>query len=173
VNLETHPVRLSGLTALDAQACRVAAQGGAAALAFSFMLDGTEAAWLRHAAPRCAVVGKIERREALDHLAAIAGRVNVVWICRGDLGAQLGPAALARRVAAIDPAHVPVPVLMAGQVLEHLTRHEQPTRSEVCHLFDLVARGFAGVVLSDETAIGDHPAHAVAAAASLLASFRN
>jgi pyruvate kinase len=173
VNLEPHPVRLSGLTAFDAQACRVAAQGGAAALAFSFMLDGTEAAWLRHAAPRCAVVGKIERREALDHLAAIADRVDAVWICRGDLGAQLGPAALARRVAAVDPALAPVPVLMAGQVLEHLTRHEQPTRSEVCHLFDLVARGFAGVVLSDETAIGDHPAHAVAEAASLLASFRS
>ena len=62
---------------------------------------------------------------------------------------------------------------MAGQVLEHLTRHGQPTRSEVCHLFDLTARGFAGIVLSDETAIGRDPVHAVAAAASLLASFRS
>jgi len=173
VNLERHPVRLAGLTALDAQACRLAIDGGAAALAFSFMLDGTEAAWLRHAAPGCRVVGKVERREAVDHLHDIAGRVDAVWICRGDLGAQLGPAALARFVAALDPARVPVPVLMAGQVLEHLTRHEQPTRSEVCHLFDLVARGFAGIVLSDETAIGDDPVHAVATAAGLLASFRS
>ena len=99
VNLERHPVRLSGLTPLDAQACRVAAQGGAAALAFSFMLDGTEAAWLRHAAPRCAVVGKIERREALDRLDGIAARVNAVWICRGDSGraAWTGGAGAKRR----------------------------------------------------------------------------
>jgi pyruvate kinase len=173
VNLERHPVRLAGLTALDAQACRLAAEGGAAALAFSFMLDGTEAAWLRHAAPGCGVVGKIERREAVDHLRDIAERVDSIWICRGDLGAQLGPAALARSVAALDPRRFPVPVLMAGQVLEHLTRHQEPTRSEVCHLFDLVARGFAGIVLSDETAIGDDPVHAVATAASLLASFRS
>ncbi len=146
---------------------------GAAALAFSFMFDGTEAAWLRHAAPGCGVVGKVERQEALDSLDDIAASVDAVWICRGDLGAQLGPAALARGVAALDPVRVPVPVLMAGQVLEHLTRHAQPTRSEVCHLFDLVARGFAGIVLSDETAIGDDPVHAVATAADLLASFRS
>jgi pyruvate kinase len=173
VNLERHPVRLSGLTALDAQACSLAAQGGASSLAFSFMLDGTEAAWLRHAAPGCGVVGKVERQEALDHLGDIAARVDAVWICRGDLGAQLGPAALARSVAALDPRRFQVPVLMAGQVLEHLTRHQEPTRSEVCHLFDLVARGFAGIVLSDETAIGDDPPHAVATAAGLLASFRS
>ncbi len=173
VNLERHPVRLAGLTAVDAQACRLAVHGGAAALAFSFMLDGTEAAWLRQAAPGCRVVGKVERQEALDHLDDIAARVDAVWICRGDLGAQLGPAALARRVAALDPARVPAPTLMAGQVLEHLTRHAQPTRSEVCHLFDLVARGFAGIVLSDETAIGDDPVQAVATAADLLASFRS
>jgi pyruvate kinase len=173
INLERHPVRLAGLTALDAQACTLAARGGASGLAFSFMLDGTEAAWLRHAAPGCTVVGKVERQEALDRLGDIAARVDAVWICRGDLGAQLGSAALARSVASLDPRRFQVPVLMAGQVLEHLTRHREPTRSEVCHLFDLVARGFAGIVLSDETAIGDDPVHAVATAAGLLASFRS
>jgi pyruvate kinase len=173
VNLERHPVRLSGLTALDAQACSLAVRGGASALAFSFMLDGTEAAWLRHAAPGCGVVGKVERQEAVDHLDDIAASADAVWICRGDLGAQLGPATLARTVATLEPGRYRVPVLMAGQVLEHLTRHPEPTRSEVCHLFDLVARGFAGIVLSDETAIGDDPAHAVATAAGLLASFRS
>jgi pyruvate kinase len=173
LNIEQHPVRLDGLPPRDADASAVAERLGASALAFSFMLDGTEAAWLRRAAPGCRVVGKVERREALAHLDEIARRVDAIWICRGDLGAQLGPAALARNVAAIDPADVRVPVLMAGQVLEHLTQHPEPTRSEVCHLFDLVARGFAGIVLSDETAIGHDPVHAVATAAALLASFRS
>jgi pyruvate kinase len=173
LNIEQHPVHLEALTVRDADASAVAWRSGASALALSFMLDGTETAWLRHAAPGRPVVGKVERREALDHLGEIADRVEALWICRGDLGAQLGPAALARRVAALDPTRFRVPVLMAGQVLEHLTRHAEPTRSEVCHLYDLAARGFAGIVLSDETAIGRDPVRAVATAASLLASFRS
>ena len=79
---------------------------------------------------------------------------------------------MAQFVSTIAPRSLPVPVLMAGQVLEHLTRHEHPTRSEVCHLFDLAARGYAGIVLSDETAIGADPTHAVSVAASLLAACR-
>ena len=173
LTLEQHPIHLVGLTARDAGASAVARRHGASALAFSFMLDGTEGAWLRDAAPGCRVVGKVERREALEHLDEIADRVDALWMCRGDLGAQLRPAALARSVAALDPARFRVPVLMAGQVLEHLTEHPEPTRSEVCHLFDLAARGFAGIVLSDETAIGHDPVHAVATAAALLASFRS
>jgi pyruvate kinase len=117
------------------------------------------------------VIGKVERREAVDALGAIAERVEAVWICRGDLGSQLGPTALARFVGTVDPRRLPAPVLMAGQVLEHLTDHPEPTRSEVCHLFDLVARGYAGIVLSDETAIGADPVRAVSTAARLLESF--
>jgi pyruvate kinase len=118
-------------------------------------------------------VGKIERREAAEAVEVIAPRVDAVWICRGDLGAQIGAAALARFVAALSPRDLGVPVLMAGQVLEHLTRHREPTRSEVCHLFDLVARGYRGIVLSDETAVGGDPANAVAAATSLLRAFHS
>jgi len=60
---------------------------------------------------------------------------------------------------------------MAGQVMEHLTLHEEPTRTEVCHLFDLAARGYAGFVLSDETAIGRDPVHAVRMTRLLLDEF--
>lgn len=173
LNVEQHPVRLEGLTRGDEAACRLAARASVPALAFSFMTDGAEADWVRAAAPRSLVVGKVERAEAVSSLDTIAARVDAVWICRGDLGAQLGSGALARFVASVDPSRLPVPVLMAGQVLEHLTRHAEPTRSEVCHLFDLVARGYAGIVLSDETATGRDPVHAVSTAAGLLAAFRS
>ena len=173
VNLLHHPVILAGLTQADRDAIAVARRRGVAAFAFSFMLSGREADWVRTAAPGCRVIGKIERREAAEALASIAGHVDAIWICRGDLGAQLGPAALGRFVASVAPRRLPVPVLMAGQVVEHLTRHAEPTRSEVCHLFDLVERGYSGFVLSDETAIGDDPAAAVAATTSLLRAFHS
>lgn len=135
--------------------------------AVSFMTDGHEAAWVRGRAPGCPVVGKVERQAAIDALDAVAASVDEVWICRGDLGAQLGVAALARWLSAYRPA-AGARVLLAGQVLEHLTAHATPTRSEVCHLADVIARGYAGIVLSDETAIGRDPVHAARVAAGLL-----
>ena len=173
LNVEQHPVRLDTLTDRDGAACRLAQRKAVPALAFSFMIDGAEADWVRAVAPASLVVGKVERAEAVSNLGTIATRVDAVWICRGDLGAQLGPGALARFVAAVEPSRLPVPVLMAGQVLEHLASHPEPTRSEVCHLFDLVARGYAGIVLSDETAIGRDPVQAISTAAGLLAAFRS
>jgi pyruvate kinase len=171
VNLLEHPVRLPGLTPADAARLDAVESLAGVQVAWSFTLDGREAEWVRVRRPAAPVVAKIERREAVAALAEIAGRVDAVWVCRGDLGEQLGTAALGRFVGSLVPARFACPVLMAGQVLEHLTSHRDPTRSEVCHLHDLVTRGYAGIVLSDETAIGLHPVHAVEEAAALVRAF--
>ncbi len=172
INVLEHPVRLGSLSGFDL-ACIQAASGlGPVAFAYSFMNDGSEALWLRRQAPECPVIGKIERREATANFDAIARVVDSIWVCRGDLGAQLGLAAMARWIAGCNPRTEPCRVFMAGQVLEHLTSHSEPTRSEVCHLFDLVSRGYSGFVLSDETAVGEDPVRAVAALRFLLDSFR-
>ena len=171
VNLLEHPVVLSDISSRDLACIKATAFLGGIAFAFSFMKDGTEASWIRRHAPGCAVIGKVERREAAQNVHEMASLVDSLWICRGDLGAQIGPAALARWVSGYDPRAERCPVLMAGQVMEHLTLHLEPTRTEVCHLFDLVGRGYAGFVLSDETAIGSDPVHAVCKTRSLLAAF--
>jgi pyruvate kinase len=172
VNVIEHPVVLNDICESDLACIRATAHLGGVAFAFSFMKDGREAGWVRKRAPGCGIIGKIERREAAAAVHQIAGLVDQLWICRGDLGAQLGQPSMARWVSAFDPRSVPCRVLMAGQVLEHLTRHESPTRAEVCHLFDLVARGYAGFVLSDETAIGANPKGAVSTLSALLAEFQ-
>lgn len=171
VNLIEHPVCLSGLIPSDRLLCRLAAGYPHAACAVSFITDGHEAAWVREAAPSCPVIGKVEHSEALEHLDEVDASVDEVWICRGDLGAQVGIGALARWMSRIEPSALRHPVLVAGQVLEHLTAHAAPTRSEACHLFDLQARGYAGIVLSDETAIGGDPVRAVRTARWLIDMF--
>jgi pyruvate kinase len=173
VNLLEHPVRLSGLTPADAERLDAVRSLPGVQVAWSFTLDGREAEWVRARRPATPVIAKIERREAVAALGEIARRVDAVWVCRGDLGEQLGPAELGSFVGSLAPARFACPVLMAGQVLEHLTRHREPTRSELCHLHDLVTRGYAGAVLSDETAIGLHPVHAVEEAAALVRAFSN
>jgi pyruvate kinase len=172
VNVIEHPVVLEDICGDDLACIHATAHLGRVALAFSFMKDGHEACWIRRYAPGCSVVGKIERRAATEAVDQIAKAVDQLWICRGDLGAQLGQASMARWISAFDPRLQPCPVLMAGQVLEHLTCHESPTRAEVCHLYDLVKRGYSGFVLSDETAIGADPAGAVRSLRDLLTEFQ-
>ena len=171
VNLVEHPVVLEDLAPRDVQHVECAARYPSVAFACSFMRDGSEVGWIRSRADACPVIGKVERQAALARLESIAAQVDEVWICRGDLGSQLGAVELARWVGDFWPEGIRVPVFMAGQVLEHLTRHPEPTRSEVCHLFDLVRRGYAGIVLSDETAIGADPTGAVGKARALLHAF--
>lgn len=168
LNRVEHPIELRDLAEADQQTVSRCLAVPGVDFAVSFASDGTEAAWIRRRAPDRRVILKVEREEALVHLAALAAQADELWICRGDLGAQLGLSNMARAVARIEPRRYAVPVLMAGQVLEHLTQHDQPTRSEVCHLVGLISHGYAGVVLSDETAIGIAPANATRWAAQLM-----
>jgi pyruvate kinase len=168
LNRIEHPIELVDLAETDQQTVSRCLSVPGVDFAVSFASDGTEAAWIRRRAPDRRVILKVEREEALVHLDALAAHADELWICRGDLGAQLGLSNMANAVARIEPRRYAVPVLMAGQVLEHLTQHDQPTRSEVCHLVGLISHGYAGVVLSDETAIGIAPLNATRWAAQLM-----
>lgn len=168
INRAAHPVDVAGLSARDAAQVEASLRFGPVSFAWSFMTDGREAAWLRRAAPGVEVIGKVERAEAVADLDRVLTAVDALWICRGDLGAQLGPAALARFVAHWKPPAFRAPTFLAGQVLHHLTQHMEPTRSEVCHLLDVLERGYAGIVLSDETAVGVDPVNATRTARRLL-----
>jgi len=105
------------------------------------------------------LIAKLERQPALDEAMQIAGSAEELWLCRGDLGAELGAAAMADAVYRFSErvGTLPVPVLLAGQVFEHMTEHATPTRSEVCEVYAALMKDYHGFVLSDETAIGRNP----------------
>ena len=137
-------------------------------IAISYVRDGREmAAYRAEAGGEARLAAKLERPSAVGDINGIASSADELWLCRGDLGAEVGLAEMARAVhrVAARVADLPLSCLMAGQVLEHMTREPQPTRAEVVQLYELLAAGFAGVVLSDETAVGDHPVEAAKAAA--------
>ena len=167
-NRTEHPVVLNDLCPRDIELAQVAHAAGCRCFAVSFVADGRECDWLERHIGRVERIAKVERADALANIEQIAQRCEAVWICRGDLGVQVGLANLGRAVAAVDPSRFTVPMYMAGQVFEHLTEHADATRSEVCHLYDLMNRGYAGIVLSDETAIGCDPLRAVQVARALL-----
>jgi pyruvate kinase len=113
------------------------------------------------------LIAKVERGSALAEAERIAQSADELWICRGDLGAEMGPARMAEEIFRFLPRlpGIPKPVFLAGQVLEHMTEHPTPTRSEISYLYEALMRGFAGVVLSDETAVGAYPIEACRSAA--------
>ena len=167
-NRAVHPVVRKELSARDVEMTQVAYAAGCRSFAVSFIVDGRECDWVRRLVGPVELIAKIERADALVNIASIARQCDVIWVCRGDLGVQLGLASLGQAVAAIDPSQFRIPLLMAGQVFEHLTKHTDATRSEVCHAYDLMNRGYAGIVLSDETAIGCDPLNAARVARALL-----
>jgi pyruvate kinase len=120
--------------------------------------------YARSAAPSqpVRVVAKLEQPDALDAWALLAEASDELWLCRGDLGAEVGldglPALQSRLLAQALPE---ARLLVAGQVLHHMCGSPRPTRSEACHIDDLIEAGVAGFVLSDETALGAHGPEAI------------
>jgi pyruvate kinase len=141
--------------------------------ALSYIKDAEEMArYRRQIGPDAYLIAKIERPQAVEQAVSVAASANEVWLCRGDLGAELGlpaMAAAAHRFAGLVRG-LGVPALLAGQVFEHLTEHPTPTRSEICAAYDALARGYAGFVLSDETAVGVDPVEACRVAAMFRAA---
>ena len=113
------------------------------------------------------LIAKLEQASALEEAEEISRSADELWICRGDLGAEMGPAAMAEGLFRFFPRirKIPKPVLLAGQVLEHMSAHPAPTRSEISYLYESLRRGFRGIVLSDETALGSFPLEACRTAA--------
>lgn len=128
--------------------------------AISYVKDFMEMSRYRDMVGRAPyMIAKLERKTALEEAARIAVLSDELWVCRGDLGAEMGLTEMAGALCVFSRTvkNITKPVLMAGQVLEHMTLRPVPTRSEVCFLHDVLADGYKGIVLSDETAMGRYP----------------
>jgi pyruvate kinase len=142
--------------------------------ALSYLRDAAEMARYRFwFGPAAYLIAKLERSPALAEAAELGQAADELWLCRGDLGAELGLPAMAGAVYRFSQRLVAgefhQPVLLARQVLEHLTEHPTPTRSEVCYLYEALVKGYRGVVLSDETAIGRDPVNSCRVAVEIMA----
>ena len=136
--------------------------------AISYVRDVVEMRRYRdHFGEAAYLIAKLERQPAVDEAQDIAAVANELWLCRGDLGAELGLRSMAEAAHRFSDTigALPIPALLAGQVLEHMVDHPTPTRSEVCTLYEALLKGYRGFVLSDEAAIGRHPIESCRSAA--------
>ncbi len=118
---------------------------------------------------KCGVIAKIERAEALASSAEILKASDGIMIARGDLGVEIGDAALPpvqKRLIA-QARDMNRTVITATQMMESMIEHQIPTRAEVFDVANAVLDGTDAVMLSAETSIGKFPCKAVAAMARI------
>jgi pyruvate kinase len=160
--------RKEALSRKDRRVVELAGSYPSVRYALSYVKDGAEMGNYRKLfEPSTYLIAKVERDSALAEAPEVAGSADELWICRGDLGAEIGPRETAEKLFRFFPRipEIRKPVFLAGQVLEHMADHPTPTRSEVSYLYESLQRGFSGFVLSDETAVGAYPLEACRVAA--------
>lgn len=110
------------------------------------------------------LVAKIEKAEAIKNLDEIIHESDGVMVARGDLGvetsAELVPVYQKQIIekAVLNDKFV----ITATQMLQSMIENPRPTRAEASDVANAVWDGTDAVMLSAETAAGNHPVEAVA-----------
>ena len=105
------------------------------------------------------VIAKIEKPEALTNIRDIIVESDGIMIARGDLGVELP----IEKVPMIQTdlirkcMHRAKPVIVATQMMESMIDRIKPNRSEITDVANAVLEGADALMLSGETATGQHP----------------
>jgi pyruvate kinase len=176
INLPGIALPIPSLTDKDRRDLQWAVREGADYIALSFVRraeDCREAKSLIEAAGgKQPLIAKIEKAEAIDHLDEIAEAADGLMVARGDLGVEtsveLVPVYQKRIIEGANRQGKVV--ITATQMLQSMITEPRPTRAEASDVANAVWDGTDAVMLSAETATGQHPVVAVATMARIIES---
>ncbi len=134
-------------------------------LGVSFVSRAAEIERVRGLAGDLLLVAKLERRPALRDKQAIIAASDGVMVARGDLGVEVPfeELPIVQKGLVQDALRQGRFAIIATEMLESMVHASRPTRAEVSDVATAVLDGADAVMLSAETAMGEHPVLAVEA----------
>jgi len=176
INRQGGGLTAPALTNKDKEDIKLAAKINVDFLAVSFPRDAADMREARLLAQEAGcdarLVSKIERAEAVNDDKILDGIIlasDVVMVARGDLGVEIGDAALVGKQKHIinRSRQLNRVVITATQMMETMIEQPMPTRAEVMDVANAVLDGTDAVMLSAETAAGKYPVETVKAMVSV------
>ena len=161
INLPSSRLDIGPLTDKDRRDLAFGVANGVDMVALSFVERADD---LKEAkASGLPIIAKIERAGAVERMEEIVRAADGVLVARGDLGVEIPiervPLTQKRLIALAN--REAKPVITATQMLRSMVDSRLPTRAEATDVANAVLDGTDAVMLSEETAIGQHPVEAV------------
>jgi pyruvate kinase len=105
------------------------------------------------------IIAKIEKPEAIPVIRDIIIASDAIMIARGDLGVEMPveQIPMIQKNIVRKCIHRAKPVIVATQMMESMIDRNKPNRSEITDVANAVLEGADAVMLSGETAMGNHP----------------
>jgi pyruvate kinase len=164
INVPNAVLPLTPLTPKDRDDLRFALSIGVDWIALSFVQRPEDVAEARRLiAGRAALMAKLEKPSAIQHLQELVEMSDGIMVARGDLGVELPPEdvpSIQKRIVR-ESRLAGKPVIVATQMLESMISSPTPTRAEASDVATAVYDGADAVMLSAETASGQFPLEAV------------
>ena len=116
------------------------------------------------------LIAKIENKEAISNIEAIADAADQILVARGDMGVEIGfekvPAVQKRLIRNCRDRGKAV--IIATQLIDSMTENKTPTRAEVSDIANAVFDGATDLLVTGETAKGKYPVQVVREMAKII-----
>ena len=163
ISLPSRRVRLAALTEKDKADLSFGLRMGVDYVALSFVRSAEDVKLLREICEAWGrsvpIISKVETPSAVEDIDHIAEASDGMMVARGDLGVELPPEqvpVVQKRIIAAG-RKFNCPVIVATEMLHSMQKSARPTRAEASDVAHAVFDGADAVMLSGETATGDHP----------------
>jgi len=167
INLPSGDVSLPSITEQDWADLSCGVEIGMDAVALSFVRSGADVRsvrkFLSERGSTALIISKIETATAMKNIDDILTESDGIMVARGDLGTETPyeKLPLLQKKLTQKAEEMGKIFIIATEMLESMEENPVPTRAEVSDISEAIWQRSSAIMLSGETAIGEHPTQCV------------